>query len=142
MGKTQSRAYEYTDSKCILIVEDDPMLGDLLLEALQQEETYGVLHALSGEMALRILQTDVPALVLLDYHLPGINGLELAEWLRSRKEHEHIPLLLISADIPREASGKKYLRTLQKPFELETLFQLVAELLASGAQGDPGGTLR
>lgn len=76
--------------------------------------------------------------MLLDYHLPGMNGLELADWLRSREKLEHIPILLMSADTPQEVSGKKHLRTLQKPFELETLLQVVAELLVSGAKDDPG----
>ncbi len=125
-------------SKRILIIEDDPILGDLLLEALQDGEAYEAFHVLSGEMALSILQTDAPALILLDYHLPRMNGLELADWLRNREEYAHIPILLMSADVPPEASGKKHLRTLQKPFELETLLQSVAELLVSGAKDDPG----
>jgi len=62
-----------------------------------------------------------------------MSGLELAGWLRSREEHDQIPVLLMSADVPSEASGKKHLRTLQKPFELETLLQSVAEWLVSGA---------
>ena len=131
MGKSQQDRGQ-TRHKHILIVEDDPSLGDLLLEALQ-EETYEAFHVLSGEIALNTLQRDVPALLLLDYHLPGMSGLELAGWLRSREEHDQIPVLLMSADVPSEASGKKHLRTLQKPFELETLLQSVAEWLVSGA---------
>jgi DNA-binding response OmpR family regulator len=138
MCKSQQAGREQTRSKRILIVEDDPILGDLLLEALQEEEAYGASHVLSGEMAQRILQTDALALVLLDYHLPGMNGLELADWLRSREKREHIPILLMSADTPQEVSGKKHLRTLRKPFDLETLLQVVAELLVSGAKDDPG----
>ncbi|GHO76961.1 hypothetical protein KSD_47320 [Ktedonobacter sp. SOSP1-85] len=141
MCRSQQAGREQTRSKRILIVEDDPTLGDLLLEVLQGEETYEACHVLSGEMAQRILQTDAPALVLLDYHLPGMNGLELADWLRSREGRGHIPVILMSADISPEACGKKHLRTLRKPFELETLLQSVAELLASGAQGDPGSTV-
>ena len=137
MEKCQQIEHEYTRSKRILIVEDDPILGDLLLEALQ-EEAYEALHVLSGETARSILQTDAAALVLLDYHLPGMNGLELTDWLRSREERRHIPVILMSANVPPEASGKQYLSTLRKPFELETLLQSVAELLASGTKGGLG----
>ncbi|EFH83761.1 response regulator [Ktedonobacter racemifer] len=129
MSKSQCADREPVRSKRILIVEDDHLLGDLLLEALQEEEVYQACHVLSGEMALNILQTDVPALLLLDYHLPGMNGLELADWLGSREEYDHIPILLMSADVPQEVSGYKHLRTLQKPFELAILLHLVAELL-------------
>lgn len=130
MYSNQNRKYGDARSKRILIVDDDLLLGNLLLEVLQEEEAYEAFHVLSGEMALRILQMVVPALVLLDYHLPGMNGLELADWLRSREEYVHIPILLMSADVPQEVSGNKHLSTLQKPFELETLLHMVAELLA------------
>jgi CheY-like chemotaxis protein len=129
MGTSQQPGGGQTCHKRILIVEDDPILGDLLLEALQ-EETYQVCHVLSGELALNTLQRDVPALLLLDYHLPGMNGLELADWLESQEEFDHISILLMSADVPQEVSCNKHLRTLQKPFELETLLHVVAELLA------------
>jgi CheY-like chemotaxis protein len=129
MGKSQQPDSGQTRLKHILIVEDDPILGDLLLEALQEEEAYEALHVLSGEMALNALQTDVPALLLLDYHLPGMNGLELADWLRNREEYEHIPILLMSANMPQQVNGNKHLRTLRKPFELETLLHIVAQLL-------------
>jgi CheY-like chemotaxis protein len=132
MGKSQQTGCEQTRNQHILIVEDDPLLGDLLLEILQ-EGAYQACHVLCGERALTTLQMAVPALLLLDYHLPWMNGLELADWLRNRKEYAHIPILLMSADAPQEISGNKHFRTLQKPFELETLLQSVAELLVSGA---------
>lgn len=128
MDKSQQAGCEQICRKHILIVDDDPLLGYLLLEVLQ-EEAYEALHVLSGEMALTSLQTVVPALVLLDYHLPGMNGLELADWLSQQDVYDHIPILLMSADMPQEVNGNKHLRTLQKPFELETLLHLVAELL-------------
>ncbi|GHO72262.1 hypothetical protein KSD_00330 [Ktedonobacter sp. SOSP1-85] len=130
MGKSQQPDGGQTHHKHILIVDDDPLLGDLLLEALQEEEAYRACHVLSGEMALTTLQTDVPALVLLDYHLPGMNGLELADRLKNQEEYDNIPILLMSANVPQKVSGNKPLRTLQKPFELETLLLIVAELLA------------
>ena len=116
--------------KCILIVEDDPILGDLLLEALQWEATYQGILAPSGEMALSILQTITPTLFLLDYHLPGMNGLELADQLRRREGCKQRPILLMSANLPQENGTLDDLITLQKPFDLEMLLQLIAELLA------------
>jgi hypothetical protein len=46
-----------------------------------------------------------------------------------RQDIPDIPILLMSADVLQEVSDKKRLRTLQKPFDLETLFHMVAELL-------------
>ncbi|GHO80126.1 hypothetical protein KSD_78970 [Ktedonobacter sp. SOSP1-85] len=117
--------------KRILIVEDDPILGNLLLEALQEETTYQGHLAPSGEMALKMLLTITPELFLLDYHLPGMNGLELADQLQRREEGDQRPILLMSADLPQENDALDHLITLQKPFDLEMLLQLIAELLAS-----------
>ena len=116
--------------KSILIVEDDPVLGNLLLETFQEETTYQGYLASSGERALMMLSTITPALFLLDYQLPGMNGLELADQLQRREGGEHTPILLMSADLPQESGALDHLRTLQKPFDLETLLQLIANLLA------------
>jgi DNA-binding response OmpR family regulator len=115
--------------KNILIVEDDTVLGHLLLEAIQDEMTYQVYLVPSGEMALSAIQTIIPTMLLLDYHLPGMNGLELVDQLRSREGSEQIPILLMSAVLPQINIAKYHLRTLQKPFDLKILLQLIAELL-------------
>ncbi|EFH82932.1 response regulator [Ktedonobacter racemifer] len=116
--------------KSILIVEDEPLLGNLLLEMIQEETTYQGYLASSGESALNMLSTITPALFLLDYHLPGMNGLELADHLRRREGGKPCPILLMSADLPPGNGVLDHLRTLQKPFDLEVLLQLIAELLA------------
>ena len=131
MSNLQKVYGDVSTTPCILIVEDDPTLGELLLEVLQGETTCQGILAPSGEMALSILQTIKPALFLLDYHLPGMNGLELADQLRRREEGEQKPILLMSASLPQENSVLDHLRTIQKPFDLEKLLQLIAELLAS-----------
>ncbi|GCE19710.1 response regulator [Dictyobacter kobayashii] len=137
MDKSQQIDHQHISNKYILIVDDDPILGNLLLEALD-DEAYQALHVLSGEMAQNVLQRDVPVLLLLDYHLPGMNGLELAYWLKSHEEYRYIPIILMSADVPPEANCKMHLRTVRKPFDLERLLQLIAELIASGVKDDSG----
>lgn len=131
MSNLQQAYGDILITQCILIVEDDPILGELLLEALQGEAICQGILVPSGEMALSILQTITPALFLLDYHLPGINGLELANRLRRREGGEQRPILLMSASFPQENGALEGLRTIQKPFDLEQFLQLIAELLAS-----------
>lgn len=131
MSNLQKIYGDVSTTPCILIVEDDPILGELLLEALQGEAICRGILAPSGEKALSILQTITPALFLLDYHLPGMNGLELADRLRRREGSERMPILLMSASLPQESGMLDHLRTIQKPFDLEKLLQLIAELLAS-----------
>jgi CheY-like chemotaxis protein len=116
-------------ARTILIVEDDAVLVKLLLEALQDETPYQVFLATSAEMAIGMLQTITPELFLLDYHLPEMNGLELADHLQSQAGKEHTPIILMSAAFPQYMGSRKQIRCLQKPFDLETLLQWVAELL-------------
>ncbi len=71
-----------------------------------------------------------PQLFLLDYCLPGMNGLELVERLRRMQGYEQTPILLMSAALPQGNIAKQHLRCLQKPFDLDKLLQLVGELLA------------
>ena len=130
MSNLPSMPDDRRSARCILIVEDDATVGKLLREAIQDEVAMSVLLASSGEHALRLLQTREPALCLLDYHLPGINGLELAQRLCSQEGYEHLPILLMSADLPPGNTTGIQLRMLKKPFDLNVLLQLVLNLLA------------
>jgi DNA-binding response OmpR family regulator len=117
-------------SKTILIVEDDEVLGNLVLEALQDETSHQVFLATSAEMAIYLLQTITPALLLVDYHLPAMNGLELIDYLQSTATGEQIPIIFVSAAFPPAIRPRKQIRRLQKPFNLETLLQWVEELVS------------
>ncbi|MBO0780910.1 MAG: response regulator [Ktedonobacteraceae bacterium] len=128
---TSLPAHESTlPDRSILIVEDDATLGKLLLEVLQEETNYQVYLVPDAETALNMLQTVTPELFLLDYHLPGMSGLELADQLRSREGGKHVPILIMSADLPYIDIAKKQLKSLQKPFDLDAFLLTVTELLA------------
>jgi len=88
---------EGRDRADILIVDDRPdklLVYRTLLEELQQN-----LHtAPSGDEALRqVLERDF-ALILLDVNMPGLDGLETAALIRSRRKSAHIPIILVTAD--------------------------------------------
>ncbi len=114
----------------ILIVEDDPDIGLLLLTALQQETPYDTLLVSDGEVALRLIAMRKPHLVLVDYQLPGMNGLDLADRIHTMEGLEQVPLLLISANLPRTELARRHLPGLSKPFELEILLTVIRHLLS------------
>jgi CheY-like chemotaxis protein len=117
-------------AKTILIVDDDPDTREIILDYLQAETPYQVFAAPDGFTALKIVQTVVPHLFLLDYHLgSSMTGLQLVRHLRSMKEHEQTPILLMSAQMPKEANEQPGVRTLHKPFELDDLAQLLISML-------------
>lgn len=116
--------------KTILIIEDNAALGNLLREVLQDETTCQIFLVSSAEAAIRTLQTVNPQLFVLDYCLPGMNGLEFAERVRAMERYEQTPILLMSPAFPQANIAKQHLRCLPKPFDLNSLLQMVEELLA------------
>ena len=78
--------------KTIAIIEDDVHIGNLMEEAMGQEQ-YQVLRACSGTEALYLLEKNHPDLIVLDLMLPGISGEELPGKL------EGIPVIVVSAKV-------------------------------------------
>lgn len=80
----------------ILIVDDEPNNRFALAQVLAElEET--VVEAASGEDALRFLLREECAVILLDAHMPGIDGYTTAELIRRRERSRHIPIIFVSA---------------------------------------------
>jgi DNA-binding response OmpR family regulator len=115
----------------ILIIEDDPEIGFVLLTALRQETTYDPLLVPDGEIALRLLARRTPHLVIVDYQLPGMNGLDVVDHIRSMNGLEQVPLLMISANLPQAELAQRHLPGLSKPFEIETLLTIIEHLLSA-----------
>jgi signal transduction histidine kinase len=80
----------------LLIVDDLPE-NLLALEALIQREDRVVYKALSADAALSLLLQHEFALAILDVQMPGMNGFELAELMRSTEKTKHIPIVFVSA---------------------------------------------
>lgn len=83
------------DVKRILLVEDEPLLGNLLSQRLTKEG-FEVVLAHDGEEALARLRETRPDLVLLDIILPKISGFELLETLQADPQFEKAPVIIIS----------------------------------------------
>jgi DNA-binding NtrC family response regulator len=120
--------------KSILIVEDDPGIRETLEDILRDETVHQIFLAQDGKTALNMLQTTTPALFLLDYRLPDINGLELIDRIRRIKEYEHTPVVLMSASLCWENISGHHLTYLRKPFDLDRLLQVVEEALTTQDQ--------
>ena len=121
-----------TDVKTVFIVEDDEAIGDLLVQAIEQETSYHAVLASDGFQALKMLRTVKPDLILLDYSLPGMNGLELYDTIHTVKALKHLPVLIVSAEtarIQKEIKARQ-LSQLQKPFDLANLLQTIERLFS------------
>lgn len=119
--------------KTILIIEDDEAIGYFLTMAIQTETPYLPLLLSSGNQALQQIREKKPDLLLLDYHLPGINGIDLYDQLQATNEISNIPTILLTANTSRQMSSeaeRRKLMILTKPLELDDFLHLVGELLA------------
>ena len=80
----------------ILVVEDDPEIRELLVFTLTREG-YNVIEADTAEVALQKLDSRVPDLILVDWMLPGMDGVELAKRLRREELTTQTPLVMLTA---------------------------------------------
>src|SRR3989475_8309764 len=85
----------------ILIVEDSETQA-LQFRYLLEEEGWEVVRASTAELALEELNRHLPALIIADYHLPGMQGDELCRRVRMNVDTRGIPILMLTAE---EASG-------------------------------------
>ncbi len=132
MDTGNSAQKDPTDVKTVFIVEDDEAIGDLLVQAIEQETSYHAVLASDGFQALKMLRTVKPDLILLDYSLPGMNGLELYDTIHTVKALKHLPVLIVSAEtasIQKEIKARQ-LSQLQKPFDLANLLQAIERLFS------------
>jgi CheY-like chemotaxis protein len=113
----------------ILIIEDDENIGEIIVQAIQSETPYQAVCVPGGSQALELVQGIKPQLFLIDYWLPGMNGLELYDYLHSNEEYQAIPAILMSANAPVQELKKRDLHYLKKPFELEELLQVVDQFV-------------
>jgi len=80
----------------ILIVEDETDIRQLLRHNLAKEG-YQVMSADCGEESLRLVQSQLPDLILLDLMLPGVDGLTVCRRLRSERRTASIPIIIVTA---------------------------------------------
>ena len=96
----QTSKQAHAQVKTILIVEDDIYIGEVLVQAITQETSFLAILVQSGDEALNTVKGIKPNLFILDYQLPRMNGIELYDELHANKELEHVPALMISAQLP------------------------------------------
>ncbi|MDB5446593.1 MAG: sensor histidine kinase/response regulator, partial [Phenylobacterium sp.] len=86
----------------ILIVDDDERNAFAAVQALE-DLGHELVIAHSGEEALRRLLTEEFAVILLDLHMPGMDGYETAQLVRSRKRTSRTPIVFLTAIFRDEA---------------------------------------
>jgi two-component system phosphate regulon response regulator PhoB len=116
----------------ILLVEDDPALVELLVYNFQREE-FDVASTPDGEEALVMVRESPPDLIILDWMIEGISGIELCRRLRRMPETGNVPIIMLTAR-GEEADRIRGLETgaddyVTKPFSPRELVARVGAVL-------------
>jgi diguanylate cyclase (GGDEF)-like protein len=112
-----------------ILAVDDTLASLKLLTSILTTEGYRVRPANSGELALASVAASPPELILLDIHMPGMDGFEVLRRIKARAESRDIPVIFLSASIEldRRVEGLKLgaVDFVPKPFHTEELLARV-----------------
>lgn len=118
--------------KRILIVDDEPDILFLLKQHLEKWG-YEVSTATQGFEALNKIRKEMPDLIILDLMLPGLDGFQITGMLKRDRRYNKIPILMLTARAQKKDSDTALSLGVDgyliKPFESESLFKKIEELL-------------
>jgi CheY-like chemotaxis protein len=125
-----------TVSRTILVVEDNDM-NMQLVEFLLEEGGFGIVKATSGEEALALTRdasNALPDLILMDIHLPGMDGLSVVRAMKGEARTRRIPILALTAHAMRgdrdrflDAGCDGYI---SKPIDVKTFIESIENYLS------------
>jgi DNA-binding response OmpR family regulator len=120
--------------KKIMIIDDEPDSVKLVTIRLKSAG-YDVISSTTCDDALRMLETELPDLILLDVIMPGKDGYELCNEIKSEEKMRHIPIILFTA----KADQKSHLKTnaefiaaddyILKPFDPANLLEKIKSFI-------------
>jgi CheY-like chemotaxis protein len=123
--------------RSLLYIEDTDANVRLVEEILTRRPSIKLLPAMIGSLGLELAREHRPDLILLDLHLPDINGAELLEELRSDARTMDIPVVILTADATQRqldrllaAGARAYLT---KPIGVVELLQVIDKFIPIGA---------
>ena len=121
-----------TDKKTILIADDESHILNVVSLKLTNAG-FSVTTASDGQEALEIATAERPDLLITDYHMPQLSGLELCQKLRANPATSGIPTIMLTArgyDLePADTEKSGISKMLSKPFSPRQLLQTVNEIL-------------
>lgn len=117
-----------------LIVADDSRLVRGIVEKIVASIGFEALHASNGKEALELLEAGTVHLVLLDWNMPVLNGIDVIKKMRSDDRFKNIPVLMVSTESEEDrikqaitAGAQAYLT---KPFTPEQLTKAIHDVLS------------
>ena len=120
--------------RCLLVVEDDPAIRDLLV-AIVKDAGCDAIHAEDGHDALRLARSARPRLITLDLGLPGLDGRAVLRALKTDPATANILVIVVStyADQLDPRDQQAAFAIVRKPFDIDDLIRQIARALDAAA---------
>ncbi|WP_026472911.1 PAS domain S-box protein [Alkaliflexus imshenetskii] len=104
--------YEFVDpvifKNASILIVDDVVSNIETIESLLSESGLEMISAESGEMALDMLKFTQPSLILLDIRMPGIDGYEVARFIKSEPRLKNIPVIALTASVSNRVQSEAF----------------------------------
>ena len=130
MGQDDMSSY---GDKQILLVDDFATMRKIVRNELHKLGFKGILEAEDGKQALEVLAMAAVDLIITDWNMPTMDGLELLKAIRADSRIKHIPVLMLTAEAKREnvieALKAGVTNYIVKPFTAEALKAKIEKVL-------------
>lgn len=117
--------------RVVLVVEDDKPIGDVIVDAVNDEVGYTAVRVGTASDALETLRAVPADLIVLDLHLPGMSGVELYDQLRLDDRYRDVPVIFETGTMrehAQELRERGVAMYVKKPFDLNDLVSYVKRL--------------
>jgi CheY-like chemotaxis protein len=113
-----------------LVVEDEFGVADVVVSALE-DEGYRVVVAANGRQGMERLQECSPALIIMDFMMPIMDGAAMGEAVRQHDTFKRVPIIMTSAisEAAVQQRFRSYQAFLRKPFRIQELIDAVQGLI-------------
>ncbi len=129
-----TEALERAGKKRVLVVDDDPQIAELFVDALGRDGRFDVRVARNGYDAGMLTEAFRPDAIILDYMLPDVNGNIVCQRIRENDQFARTRIIFVSGVVnPEEVEKLKRAGAddfIRKPFNIEKLIARLAELVS------------
>ncbi|MEJ5363739.1 MAG: response regulator [Desulfosoma sp.] len=122
----------YKDMK-VLVVDDFATMRRIVKNILRELDFKEIVEAENGAAAVKILESQDIDLIVSDWNMPKMTGLDLLKWVRANEKTKNLPFLMVTAEAQKEnvveAVKAKVSNYIVKPFTAAVMAEKLAKIL-------------
>lgn len=127
------------DGKIKVLIVEDNYMNKVLVKEILTLDGYDIVEARSGTEALKVMATDRPDIILMDLHLPEMDGITATRIIKSEERNRSIPILALTASAMKgeeeKILSKGFDGYVAKPIERKKLLDTISRSLHAKKEG-------